>query len=314
MASPVLTRLERILDLEEKQGWRNRGVIGGLQAMAERWSADASAEGLPPAQIGALVEGMRAYGAATPAERPALAAQIRRAAAGDYAPPKPAEAPEPAEPPAPAVPEAQADDDADAAPLEIPAGEPESPPPAPEPAKSARPIATTDRPGLGTVYEDDGADDDEDPRIPPPEPTHVAQARIARQKARERRNPQDLQARVTIISGVGEATAEQLARLGIEKVEDLLWHLPTRYDDFSQMRTIDSLRPGEQVTIIANLWDVRERKIGMNRAMVQGILGDSTGTLHATWWNKWIIKQLQPGQHAPFQRQGRAVHGSEDAR
>ncbi|MCB0022775.1 MAG: hypothetical protein KDD91_07045, partial [Caldilinea sp.] len=93
MASPVLTRLERILDLEEKQGWRNRGVIGGLQALAERWSADASAEGLDPAQIDALVEGMRAYGAATPADRPALAAQIRRAAAGDYAPPKP---PEPA--------------------------------------------------------------------------------------------------------------------------------------------------------------------------------------------------------------------------
>ena len=296
MASPVLTRLERILDLEEKQGWRNRGVIGGLQALAERWSADASAEGLDPAQIDALVEGMRAYGAATPADRPALAAQIRRAAAGDYAPPKP---PEPAEPPAPAATEAQVDDDA-ATPLEIPAGEPEQPPPAPEPVKSARPVATTDRPGLGTVYEDDGADDDEDPGIPPPEPTHVAQARIARQKARERRNPQDLQARVTIISGVGEATAEQLARLGIEKVEDLLWHLPARYDDFSQMRTIDSLRPGEQVTIIANLWDVRERKIGMNRAMVQGILGDSTGTLHATWWNKWIINKLRPGSTLRF--------------
>ncbi|MCB0024307.1 MAG: ATP-dependent DNA helicase RecG, partial [Caldilinea sp.] len=87
---------------------------------------------------------------------------------------------------------------------------------------------------------------------------------------------------------------------GIEKVEDLLWHLPARYDDFSQMRTIDSLRPGEQVTIIANLWDVRERKIGMNRAMVQGILGDSTGTLHATWWNKWIINKLRPGSTLRF--------------
>jgi hypothetical protein len=30
VAAAVLTRLERILDLEEKQGWRNRGVIGGL--------------------------------------------------------------------------------------------------------------------------------------------------------------------------------------------------------------------------------------------------------------------------------------------
>ena len=288
MDSNVLTRLERILDLEEKQGWRNRGVIGGLQAMAERWSADARAEGLAPAQVDALVDSMRAYGAATPADRPSIAATIRRAAAGEYAPP---EAEAPLAPPADTL----ADD---VTPLEIPAGEPEAPPAPAETPKPARTVATTDRPGLGTVYEDDP--DDEEPVIPPPEPTHVAQARIARQKARERRNPQDLQARVTILAGVGEATAEQLARLGIEKVIDLLWHLPARYDDFSQMRTIDSLRPGEQVTIIANLWDVRERKIGMNRAMVQGILGDSTGTLHATWWNKWIIKQLRPGSTLRF--------------
>jgi len=289
VASPVLTRLERILDLEEKQGWRNRGVVGGLQALAERWSADARAEGLELAQIDALVKGMRAYGAATPAERPALAAQIRRAAAGDYA----------SESALPEAPEVQEDHEADIAPpLEIPAGEAEIPPMQPKPGKSTRPVATADRPGLGTVYENE--DDDDALGFPPPEPTHVVQARIARQKARERRKPQDLQARVTIIAGVGEATAEQLARLGIETVVDLLWHLPTRYDDFSQMRTIDSLHPGEQVTIIANLWDVRERKIGMNRSMVQGILGDSTGTLHATWWNKWIIRQLRPGSTLRF--------------
>ena len=100
---------------------------------------------------------------------------------------------------------------------------------------------------------------------------------------------------MTVLPGVGQATAQQLARLGIERVIDLLWHLPNRYDDYSQMRTISQLAPGEQVTIIANLWEVRERKISMNRAVVQAILGDSTGTLHATWWNKWVSKQLQPG-------------------
>ena len=33
MPSSATTRLLRVLDLEEKQGWRNRAVIGGLQAM-----------------------------------------------------------------------------------------------------------------------------------------------------------------------------------------------------------------------------------------------------------------------------------------
>ena len=109
-----------------------------------------------------------------------------------------------------------------------------------------------------------------------------------------------LQSNVTALDGVGPATAEQLARLGIHQVVDLLWHFPARYDDFSETRTIDRLRPGEQVTVVANLWDVRERKLGMNRSMVEGILGDSTGTLHAIWWNKWVARQLETGKSMRF--------------
>ncbi len=128
----------------------------------------------------------------------------------------------------------------------------------------------------------------------------AARARERQKQSNIRRNPRDLQSSVTILPGVGEATAEQLARLEIFKVVDLIWHLPHRYDDFSQLRTIDKLQPGEQVTVIANLWDVRERKIGLNRTMVQGILGDSTGTLHAVWWNKWVISKLQPNTMLRF--------------
>ncbi len=41
VAVSATTRLQRVLDLEEKQSWRNRAVIGGIRAMAERWSVDA---------------------------------------------------------------------------------------------------------------------------------------------------------------------------------------------------------------------------------------------------------------------------------
>jgi ATP-dependent DNA helicase RecG len=34
--------------------------------------------------------------------------------------------------------------------------------------------------------------------------------------------------------------------------------------------------------------------------MVQGIVADSTGTLHATWWNKYIVKQLKPNSTMRF--------------
>ena len=99
---------------------------------------------------------------------------------------------------------------------------------------------------------------------------------------------------------MGKVTAEQLTRLGIETVEDLLWHLPSRYEDYSKLRTIAELQPGEQATVIANLWEVTERKVSMKRQMVQGILSDGTGTLRATWWNKWIKKQLTVGSTMRF--------------
>lgn len=271
--------------------------------MAERWASDARDEGLNERQITALTDLMRAYGMAEQGDRPNIAKAIRRAADPDYV----IQIEDVAE---------LIDIDEDAPLLTIPEGETEEVIEQPVEATNAakveeqagkKPIASAPAPGLGTTYDAvdeldgfDELDEFDGMVIPPPEPTHKAQARIARQQQKAKRNPSDLDERVTTLSGVGESTAEQLARLGIVKVVDLLWHLPTRHDDYSQMRTIASLHPGDQVTIIANLWDIRERKIGINRAVVQGILGDSTGTLHATWWNKWVAKQLKPGSTLRF--------------
>ncbi|GIV68098.1 ATP-dependent DNA helicase RecG [Caldilinea sp.] len=294
-ASSVLTRIERVLTLEEKQGWRNRGVIGGLQAMAERWANDARSEGLDERQITAIVELMRAYGVAEPIDRPDIAKALRRAAAPDFiATIESATIEDVGE---------LIDEEEDLPPLEIPAGESEEIIVVEEPLDENAGLLA--EPALSAqtdveAPESEPASAPELPKIPPPEPTHKAQARVARQQPKPPRDPADLEKRVTILPGVGESTAEQLARLGVVKVIDLLWHLPHRYDDYSQMRTIAQLRPGEQATIIANLWDVRERKVGINRTVVQAILGDSTGTLHATWWNKWVIKQLKPGSTLRF--------------
>jgi ATP-dependent DNA helicase RecG len=300
--NPLLQRVQRIIDLEERQSWRNRGVVGGMQAMAERWSEEANAEGLDPRLVAALAARMRRYGAASAEDRPAIAADMRGIMAGaPFADEPPAVAPPGAEAlataPAPAATAARtgapaAVDSASGVDpaalvetaLEIPAGDEE----VAAPPNAAPAIAL---PGLGKVYEAAPDDDFSDPesrrtqRKPPPA---------------NRRNPRDLQSNVTILDGVGPATAEQLARLGIHQVADLLWHFPARYDDFSDMRTIDRLRPGEQVTVVANLWEVRERKLGVNRSMVEGILGDSTGTLHAVWWNKWVVKQLEKGKSMRF--------------
>ncbi len=100
---------------------------------------------------------------------------------------------------------------------------------------------------------------------------------------------------MTTLQGVGPSIAALLGKMGIFTVQDLLWHLPSRHDDYSQLKTISQLQPGETVTVIANLWEVKEKSVGINRTRIEGIFGDATGTLRANWWNKWIVRQLTVG-------------------
>ncbi|MEZ4735475.1 MAG: ATP-dependent DNA helicase RecG [Caldilineaceae bacterium] len=276
MSNTVIIRLLRVLDLEEKQGWRNRSVIGGLLAMGERWQEDALAENVDETLVQATLTLMAHYETVSQSLRPDIAGKIRALLRGEV-------------------------EDLDAL-LDEVVGD-----------SATRAGANPDLAVADGELNDDMWDDAEVEVVedehggyaayPPPAPTHLARERVRRQQRqqeRTNRTPHDLQASPTILSGVGEATAENLARLDIQKVVDLLWHLPVRHEDYSQLRTIDQLQPGEQVTIIANLWDVKTRKISMKREMVQGIVADGTGTLHATWWNKYIVKQLKPGSTMRF--------------
>lgn len=54
---------------------------------------------------------------------------------------------------------------------------------------------------------------------------------------------------VTRLKGVGEAMAEKLAKLGLETLQDLLFHLPLRYQDRTRVKPIAELRPGDEVVI-----------------------------------------------------------------
>ncbi|WP_295472429.1 ATP-dependent DNA helicase RecG [uncultured Pseudomonas sp.] len=54
---------------------------------------------------------------------------------------------------------------------------------------------------------------------------------------------------VTALKGVGEAMAEKLARVGLETLQDVLFHLPLRYQDRTRVVPIGALRPGQDAVI-----------------------------------------------------------------
>ena len=109
--------------------------------------------------------------------------------------------------------------------------------------------------------------------------------------------PQALGAPLTTVPGIGPKSASTLAKLGLRTLEDLLWYLPRRYDDYSQLKTIHRLWYGEDVTVIGTveLIDVRPIRGGQMK-LIECVVSDGTGALRVTWFNQpWLVNQLRPG-------------------
>jgi ATP-dependent DNA helicase RecG len=58
---------------------------------------------------------------------------------------------------------------------------------------------------------------------------------------------------VSILKGVGPRVATKLEKLGIRTVQDLLFHLPSRYQDRTRIYAIASLRPGQEAVVEAEV-------------------------------------------------------------
>ncbi len=54
---------------------------------------------------------------------------------------------------------------------------------------------------------------------------------------------------LTTLSGVGAAISDKLGRIGIHNLQDLLFHLPIRYEDRTRITPIHDLRPDAYATI-----------------------------------------------------------------
>ncbi len=117
--------------------------------------------------------------------------------------------------------------------------------------------------------------------------------------AGEQRQPLQtkLEQPITVLKGIGTKKAEQYARLGVETLWDLIWHLPRRYDDFSRVRFIADAEEGERISVVANLRRFSERKFSYKKQIVQAIFNDGSGAIRTTWWNQpWMKDRLTIGK------------------
>lgn len=100
---------------------------------------------------------------------------------------------------------------------------------------------------------------------------------------------------VTALKGVGPKVADKLGKLNIHTVQDVLFHLPLRYQDRTRITPLGALYPGVEavVDVEVKVADVIFRR---RRALLCKV-GDSTGslTLRFFHFSKAQQQNLQPG-------------------
>lgn len=102
---------------------------------------------------------------------------------------------------------------------------------------------------------------------------------------------------------VGARTAKPLAKaFGVETVEDLLMHLPRRYSRRGELTPLTGLPVGEQVTVVAQVLDVNERRMQRRSgSLLTARITDGNGFLTLTFFNQpYRTKDLKPGARGFF--------------
>jgi len=89
---------------------------------------------------------------------------------------------------------------------------------------------------------------------------------------------------VATLPGVGPKRAQQLAQRGLRTIADLLFHLPTRYDDRREQRKIGELPVGARGTFVGEVVVADFVPIRGRGRIYQAVVGDGTGTLNLKWF------------------------------
>mgnify|MGYP000026378840 CR=1 FL=1 len=122
-------------------------------------------------------------------------------------------------------------------------------------------------------------------------------ADLAAAPLRSRPRPSRLAQPLTSLRGAGPKLGAAAAKLGIETLGDLLWHVPFDYLDRSAVRTLGELRLGEEATVAVAVRSARVRPTRRrNLRIVEAQVSDGTGAVKAVWFNQaWLVDRLKPG-------------------
>ena len=101
------------------------------------------------------------------------------------------------------------------------------------------------------------------------------------------------------IAGVGQTAAKRLEKLELKNLEDLLYHFPFRYDDFSKKTKINDLKANMQANIVGQIELIQNKRSARKRMNItEALISDQSGQIKVIWFNQpFITKNLKPGDN-----------------
>lgn len=84
---------------------------------------------------------------------------------------------------------------------------------------------------------------------------------------------------VQVLKGVGQVVAEKLKRLEIYNIQDVLFHLPKRYEDRTKITALGSLQLGQQALVEGTVDHCEIKYGGRGRRSLLCYLSDNTGAV-----------------------------------
>ena len=93
--------------------------------------------------------------------------------------------------------------------------------------------------------------------------------------------------------------AKALKRLGITTIENLLYHLPVRYEDISDIQSVGGLQKDQQAIVYGQIGGLKARKAWKSRRPIaEGWIEDGSARIKVMWFNQpYLAKMLQDGMY-----------------
>jgi ATP-dependent DNA helicase RecG len=255
---PSLEKLRKFFRLEHENKYQNTAIIGGLAKMLDYWEGEARAEGVSEDIVQAVTARLRSYEKLSPEGRAESLKGLWKRVGEKY--------PE--------------------------AGQKSTPPPAkPQgPSNHNSQGQRSNNQGSGPRPQSNYQQKQQRPS-PPPRSETVAGAKHSQ-------TPAALNAELTVLQGVGPKNAESLEKLGLHTLGDMLYYFPRRYEDYSQLKPIQSLMFNDVVTVLGTIQSVHTRPIrGGKATIIEVIISDGTGSLRLSFFNQpWLANRMKEGE------------------